>query len=126
MTERKRRDMETAEALLAWSASLDRELAGAGAVSTANRKTASAMIEAAIAEADTVPHRGGHHSTARRELMPWEAERELDIQELIESAVRGRMTRRTGALAHIRRRLEYAAAPDETIIGAMRDAGLDV
>lgn len=88
MTPRQRRDRETAEALLAWSAGLDKELARAGAVSTNNRKTALAMIEAAKAEADTEPHRGGHRSTARRELMPWELDRELHIRELIEASVR--------------------------------------
>lgn len=107
MTERKRRDMETAEALLAWSASLDRELSRAGAVSTDNRKTALAMIEAAMIEADQVQPRGGHRHGARRELMPWELDREADISELIEASLRGYRSRRTGALAHIRRRLEY-------------------
>lgn len=107
MNPRQKRDRETAEALLAWSASLDRELARAGAVSTDNRKTAAAMIEAAKAEADTEAHRGGHRSTPRRELMPWELDGELHVQELIEAAVRGRFTRRTGELAHVRGRLEY-------------------
>lgn len=107
MHERKRRDMETAEALLAWSAGLDRELSRAGAVSTDNRKTALAMIEAAFAEADTVQPRGGHRHGARRALMPWELEREAHVRELIEAAVRGHSTRRTGELAHVRSRLEY-------------------
>lgn len=107
MKERKRRDMETAAALLAWSASLDRELAGAGAVSTDNRKTAAAMIEAAFAEADTVQPRGGHRHGARRELMPWELNREEELRELIEASLRGYRRNRTGALAHVRSRLEY-------------------
>lgn len=89
MHERKRRDRETAEALLAWSASLDRELSRAGAVSTNNRKTALAMIEAAINEADTVQPRGGHRHGARRALMPWELVREESISELIEASLRG-------------------------------------
>lgn len=99
MHERQKRDRETAEALLAWSASIDRELSRSGAVSTDNRKTALAMIEAAMNEADTVQPRGGHRHGARRELMPWELNREEHLRELIKACLRGRFTRRTIQLA---------------------------
>lgn len=107
MDERKQRDMETAQALIAWSASFDRELAGSGALSTANRRVATSMIEAAMVEAGEAQPRGGHRHGARRELMPWELRREERIEGLIEAAIRGRFTRRTGELSHAQSRLEY-------------------
>lgn len=99
MTERKRRDMETGAALLAWSASLDTELAKAGAISGHNREVAVAMIDAAKTEALLTHPRGGHRSSSRRALMPWELARESHLAELIEAALRGRLRRRTGELA---------------------------
>lgn len=89
----------TGEALVAWARGLDAELKRAGAVSVDNRRTAAAMIESAKNEADTEQHRGGHRSTARRELMPWEVAREQHVAELIEACLRGRFTRRTFQVA---------------------------
>lgn len=100
-------ELQHAEELLAWGRSFDSVARSAGAISTENRRIALDLIEAAKVEADQERHHGGHRHGARRELMPWEAEQEAELQELIEASVRGHLTRRTGALAHIRRRLEH-------------------
>lgn len=103
MTAMKRsRDMETAEELLTWARSLDTQARRSGSGSSENRKLAAQMIEQAKSEALLTHHRGGHLSTPRRELMPWEVAAVERSNELIEAALRGRFTRRTGEL---RRRL---------------------
>lgn len=100
-------ELQHADELLAWGRSFDGVARTSGAMSTKNRRIALDLIEAAKVEADQERHHGGHRHGARRELMPWEAEREADIRELIEASLRGYRSRRTGALAHVRSRLEY-------------------
>jgi hypothetical protein len=111
-TQKRSRDLETAEELLAWANSLDTKARESAVGSSVNRKTAAAMIEAAKAEALPTQHRGGRRTLPRRELMPWEAAAVERSNELIEAALRGRLTRRTGEL---RRKL---AATTTEVLGA--------
>ncbi len=102
-TQKRSRDLETAEELLAWANSLDTKARESAAGSAQNRKLGALLIEQAKAEALLTHHRGGRRTLARRELMPWEAAAVERSNELIEAALRGRLTRRTGEL---RRKLQ--------------------
>ncbi len=88
-----------AQALAAWANALDSRARLSGVRSGITRSLARAMVEHAMDEVKTEAHRGGHRHASRRALMPWELDVEAHTADLIEAALRGRLTGRTGALA---------------------------